>query len=456
MTKIAFPDDFIWGVAASAFQIEGAWNEDGKGRSIWDSFTHQRGKIARGENADTSIDHYHRMEADLDLIASLDIPAYRFSTAWSRILPQGKGQVNPAGLDFYDRLVDGCLARGIQPMPCLFHYDLPQALQDDRGGWKNRESAYRFADYASVVAKRLGDRVQVFFTHNEPFITAILGYLLGIHAPGERNPIGALRAAHHILLSHGLAAQAIRAAAPQPVKVGITLNFSPVYPATLSRGDQNMADFVHMLTNRSMLEPLLLGTSPLMDTWVNPILTRIIQPGDMEIIRTLDILGVNYYSRTVMRTGWGAFPTFIKAVQPKDSTYSEMWEIYPPGIYDLLTRLWKDYYQGKNMAELPEMWITENGVPVPDSLSADGQVHDPRRVQYLSDHLVQVRRAMDEGVQVKGYFVWSFADNFEWQLGYSPRYGLIYVDYTTLTRTVKDSGRWFAQVISASGFDAPG
>lgn len=455
MTTHTFPPGFIWGVASSAYQIEGAIQEDGKGPSIWDTFSHTPGKIAHNHNGDTAINHYHHMEADLDLIASLGIRSYRFSTAWTRIFPQGKGALNPAGLDFYDRMVDACLARGIQPLPCLFHYDLPQALQDNGGGWKNRSTAYYFADYAAAVTRRLSDRANVFFTMNEPFITAILGYMLGTHAPGEKNPAGALKAAHHLMLAHGLAAQSIRATAKQPVKVGITLNLSPIYPASPSQGDRFVAEYAHMLINRSMLEPLLLGTTPLSKSWVNPYISTFIKPGDLQTIQNLDILGINYYSRIVLRSGWKAFPTFVRDVKVAESAYSEMWEIYPKGLYDLLKRIWQDYYvcspQGTAM---PEIWITENGVPVPDTLSQDGQVHDDRRIEYLSDHLGQVNRAIQEGVAVKGYFVWSFADNFEWQLGYDPRFGLIYVDYATLKKTIKDSGKWYAQTIANYRFEA--
>ena len=454
--RITFPQDFVWGVAASAYQIEGAWKEDGKGESIWDTFSHIPGKVANNQNGDIAIDHYHRWQSDLDLMASLNVRSYRFSIAWTRILPTGRGTVNTQGLDFYDRLVEGCLTRNIDPVPCLFHYDLPQALQDNGGGWKNRDTASYFADYARVVTERLSDRVKVIMTHNEPWVTAIVGYMLGIHAPGEKNIYNGLKSAHHVMLSHGLAAEAIRASARNPVKVGITLNLSPFHPATDSTRDIKIAEESHALINRAALDPLLLGTTPLLENWKTKWLAaRFIKDGDLEKIKNLDLLGVNYYSRNVMKFSLKNFPLFAEEVKPTGSEYSDMWEIYPLGIYELLKRIWEDYYipaqaRGEKM---PELMVTENGVPVPDVMDSDGEVHDERRIRYLRDHLVQVHRAIQAGVDVKGYYVWSFADNFEWNLGYDPRFGLIHIDYETLNRTIKDSGKWFDKVISDNGFD---
>ena len=446
-------------MAASAYQIEGAWNEDGKGPSIWDTFSHIPGKVVKNQNGDIAIDHYHRWQEDLDLMRSLNVKSYRFSIAWTRILPAGRGAVNSPGLDFYDRLVDGCLARGIDPVPCLFHYDLPQALQDDGGGWKNRDTAYRFADYARVVTERLSDRVKIIMTHNEPWVTAIAGYLMGIHAPGGKNPYNGLKAAHHVMLSHGLAAEAIRASALKPVKVGITLNLSPFYPATDSSRDIQAAEDAHAMINRVALDPLLLGTTPLMENWKTRWLaTTFIKEGDLEKIKNLDLLGVNYYSRNVMKFSLKNVPLFSEEVKPVGNEYSEMWEIYPPGMFTLLKRIWDDYYipaQAKGI-RMPELMVTENGVPVPDTLDADGHVHDERRIRYLRDHLAQVHKATQAGVDIKGYYVWSFADNFEWNLGYGPRFGLIHVDYESLRRTIKDSGNWYSKVIIENGFDTGG
>ena len=463
MQKITFPTNFTWGVAASAYQIEGAWNEDGKGPSIWDTFSHLPGKTANGETGDIAIDHYHRYKEDVALMAEMGIPAYRFSTSWSRILPEGTGTVNPKGLDFYDRLVDELLAHKIEPYACLFHYDLPQALQD-KGGWPNRDTAYRFADYAGIMVEHLSDRVKVWMTHNEPWVTAMVGYGFGEHAPGKRNMVAMVKALHHVFLSHGLAAEAMRAAAKQPIRVGITLNLNPVHPATGSKKDAAAARRMDTMLNRIQLDPLLKGTTPLQESDLVRFLTRnLIQPGDLEKIRNLDLLGVNYYTRTVAKYDPRMPVMAANMVQPEGNEYSEMWEIYPEGIHELLVRIWKEYFSPSPLTPPPmsgegkgvraELMVTENGVPFPDEVSEDGHVHDPRRIRYLSDHLIQIRRAMDEGVPVKGYFHWSFCDNFEWALGYAKRFGLVYVDYKTLARTIKDSGRWFANVIRQNGFE---
>ena len=465
MSIIEFPSDFIWGVAASAYQIEGAWNEDGKSPSIWDTFTHKRGKIKNNENGDIAIDHYHRYQDDVALMAQLGLKNYRFSIAWTRVLPTGSGTINQAGVDFYDRLVDELLKYNIEPYACLFHYDLPQTLQD-QGGWPNRDTAFVFADYAHAITERLSDRVKIWMTHNEPWVTAFVGYGFGAHAPGKRNPKSMFKALHHVLLSHGLAAEAVRAAAKQPVKVGITLNLNPVYPATDSESDAAAAQRIDTLLNRIQLDPLLKGTTPLEELSFQKWIPRdTIQPGDLEKIHNIDLLGVNYYSRTVAKhAAWVPFLSAIM-IQPKGNEYSEMWEIYPKGIYELLVRVWKDYYsepippapfpstEAGARGLGPELMITENGIPVPDILTGDGHIHDPRRIKYLRDHLAQVRRAMDDGIPVKGYFHWSFCDNFEWNLGYDKRFGLVYVDYATQKRYIKDSGHWFSQVIRENGFN---
>jgi len=431
-------------VATSAYQIEGAWNEDGKGRSIWDTFCRRPGKIHNGESGDVAADHYHRWAEDVRLMAALGLKAYRFSISWSRVLPQGEGTVNAAGLDFYDRLVDALLAVGIEPFATLFHYDLPQALQN-RGGWARRETAEHFAEYARVVAERLGDRVTDWITHNEPYVTAVNGHLSGEHAPGKRNPFIVLPVAHHLLLSHGYAVEALRAACRRPVRVGIALNLNPIYPASDSEKDLRAAARFDGMLNRMFLDPLLRGRYPddmrALFGWLFPK----IRPGDMErIAAPLDFVGVNYYSRVVVRRNclvpliWG-WP-----IRPPGNEYSEMWEIYPPGIYDLLARIWQDYQPA-------EIIVTENGICVPDRLDADGRVRDERRIRYLRDHIAQVHRAMADGVPVRGYLVWSLLDNFEWNLGYRMRFGLAHVDYRTQTRTIKDSGRWYARVIQENG-----
>jgi beta-glucosidase len=340
MNTLTFPKNFIWGIATSAYQIEGAWKKDGRGPSIWDTFSHTSGKIANNENGDVAADHYHRWKEDIALLSDMGIQAYRFSTAWSRILPDGTGKVNKKGLDFYDRIVDELLKRKIEPYVCLFHWDLPQTLQD-KGGWPNRDTTTHFAEYARVVTGRLGDRVNVWFTHNEPWVAAFVGHFLGDHAPGKKDIGAAVKSLHHILLSHGLAADAIRAEVKHPVKIGITLNLNPVDPATDSKKDREAAERVDMFMNRIVLDPLLKGTSPIQESAVAKLLTgRIIQDGDLEKIQQLDILGVNYYSRAVMKHD-PKFPVVnVAQVQPEGNEYSGMWEIYPEGMYNILKQVW--------------------------------------------------------------------------------------------------------------------
>ncbi|MBN2387131.1 MAG: beta-glucosidase [Anaerolineales bacterium] len=454
MQKIRFPQGFTWGVAASAYQIEGAWNEDGKGPCIWDTFCHMPGKIVNGETGDVAIDHYHRYKEDVALIAGMDLPAYRFSIAWSRVMPEGSGTVNQKGLDFYDRLVDELLKRKIEPYACLYHFDLPQALQD-RGGWPERQTAQAFADYARIVSERLSDRVRTIITHNEPWVTAAAGYFSGEHAPGIKDPVATFKAMHHLLLSHGLAAEAIRASAKKPVKVGIVLNLNPIHPLTDSKRDRDAARRMDTVLNRSILEPLLLGTTPVQEFAIGKMLSSsLIKPGDMEKIRTLDFLGVNYYCRTVAKFD-PKFPVVAAAqVHPEGNEYSGMWEIYPEGLYEILMRVWNDYL--RKVPQAPILMVTENGVPVPDGLDFDGRVRDERRIRYLRNHLYQVWRAIQDGALVQGYFHWSFMDNFEWALGYGQRFGLVYVDFQTMKRTVKDSGRWFAEAVRDNGFALEG
>jgi beta-glucosidase len=442
-----FPDNFLWGVATSAYQIEGAWQEDGKGPSIWDVFAHQKGRVINGENGDVAADHYHRWREDVRIMADMGLKAYRFSIAWTRVLPQGTGAVNAAGLDFYDRLVDALLEHNIEPFPTLFHYDLPLALHE-RGGWPNRETAEAFGEYTAAVAQRLGDRATYWITHNEPAVTAGLGYFTGEHAPGRRNPFAAMHAVHTLLLSHGYAAEAIRAHARRAPQIGIALNLNPIHPASPRKRDRRAARLLDGLGNRLFLNPLLRERYPEDIRRVfRPFFPRI-EPGDMaRIAAPLDFVGINYYTRAVVRRGLNPMTFFAAEVPPKDSEYSEMWEIYPPGMYELIARVWEDYHP-------KQIIVTENGVPVPDVLD-NGHVHDEGRIRYLRDHIAQTHRAIEQGIPVTGYFVWSLLDNFEWALGYAKRFGLVYVDYATLKRTVKDSGHWYAQVIRKNGVEAP-
>lgn len=455
MAFLQFPPGFIWGVATSAYQIEGAWNEDGRGPSIWDTFSHTPGKILNNDSGDVAADHYHRWKEDFALLSELGIPAYRFSTAWPRIQPEGSGPANPKGLDFYDRLVDELLRRKIEPYVCLYHWDLPQPLQD-QGGWGNRLTASRFAEYARLVARRLGDRVRYWFTHNEPWVAAFVGHFLGDHAPGKKDLGAALKALHHLLLSHGLAADALHAEIRQPIRIGITLNLNPVHPASDSPKDRQAADRVDLFMNRLVLDPLLKGTTPLQDSsLIKLLIGRVVQEGDLEKIRQVDLLGINYYSRAVMKHSSKIPVLNVEQVHPEGNEYSGMWEIYPPGMYEILKYVWEGYLQPLPPEQRAELLITENGVPVPDGVDFDGRVRDERRIRYLRDHLAQVHRAIEAGIPVRGYFHWSLLDNFEWALGYSQRFGLIYVDFKTQKRIIKDSGRWFARVIKENGVEVP-
>lgn len=443
---IQFPKDFIWGTATSAYQIEGACQEDGKGLSIWDTFTHQPGKIYRDENGDTAADHYHRWPNDVKIMAELGLNVYRFSISWPRIFPAGNGKLNSPGLDFYDRLVDALLAENIQPYVTLYHWDLPQALQD-QGGWVNRDTVYYFADYARTVAERLGDRVSHWITHNEPFVTALAGNYTGEHAPGIQDPQIALQVAHHLLLSHGLAVDSLRAGAGHPIQAGITLNLTPIHPATDTPEDRLAAQHFDGINNRMFLDPLFRQKYP------DDILSLFGQlfpqttPEDLKQISVpIDFLGINYYSRAVARHDADVPVIQASQIQPPGNEYSQMWEIYPPGIYELVTRVWKDYQPA-------QIFITENGIPVPDGIDFDGRVRDYRRIRYIRDHLIQIHQAIRDGVPIKGYLVWSLMDNFEWAHGYKTRFGLVFVDFDSQKRTIKDSGRWYARVIQQNGFD---
>ena len=439
-----FPPNFLWGTATSAYQIEGAWNEDGKGPSIWDTFCHTSGKIHKNQTGDLAVDHYHRYQDDVRLMKELGLKAYRFSVSWSRVIPTGTGQVNPQGLAFYDRLVDELLQFNITPILTLFHWDLPQALQD-LGGWPNRATADAFAEYAGVVARKLGDRVPYWVTHNEPFVAAMAGHFTGEHAPGIQDPLAAMYSVHHLLLSHGKALQVLRAELPQEARVGITLNPSPGHPASDQPQDHQAASRFDAVLNRTFMEPVLDGHYPaeLMET-LGPLFPQVSDEDLALIAQPIDFLGINYYSRAIIQYDPNFVPIFASEVHPVGNEYSMMWEIYPPGIYELLTRIHSQY------PSLP-LFVTENGIPVPDDLDFDGRVRDERRIRYVHRHLCQVHQAIQDGVPVIGYLSWSFTDNFEWSLGYRMRFGIVYVDFDTLQRTIKDSGRWFSEIIRRNG-----
>ena len=441
-----FPENFLWGVATASYQIEGATREDGRGESTWDRFCATSGKVLNNDNGDVACDHYHRYREDVQLMRELGVNAYRFSIAWPRVLPNGRGQVNSAGLDFYDRLVDAILDAGIEPFVTLYHWDLPQALQDKVGGWGSRETAYAFAEYADVVSRRLRDRVHNWITLNEPYVNTFMGHESGEHAPGLKDARLAWQVSHHLLLAHGLAVPILRTNGSSQARVGITLSLTPTYAATSSAEDQLAAQFIDGRLNRWFLDPVFKGSYP------SDVLTLLgdmapkTEAGDAEIIAApLDFLGVNNYFRAIISQGPGRFPDGIKRVRPEGAEFTAMdWEVYPEGLYDLLTRLHQEY-------SIPQYFITENGAAFNDTVSEDGHVHDPRRIQYLHDYLLQAQAAIAAGVPLAGYFVWSLMDNFEWAQGYSKRFGIVYIDYPTQRRIIKDSGYWYRDTIAANG-----
>jgi beta-glucosidase len=447
---LRFPDGFDWGVATASYQIEGAVDEGGRSPSIWDTFAHTPGKTANGETGDVACDHYHRYRDDVALMRELNVGVYRFSLAWPRLQPSGRGPLNPAGVAFYDRLIDELLGVGIRPLVTLYHWDLPQALEDE-GGWPERQTASRFADYAAAVHARFADRVRDWTTLNEPWCSAFLGYAAGHHAPGHEDGAAAVRAAHHLLLGHGLAVQAMRSARDD-LRYGITLNLYPTSAATSAAADQEAARRVDGICNRIFLDPILRGRYPedvLAD--LEPIagLAHIEGGDEKQIGQPLDLLGVNYYSRHVVRAAtdrpnaaWvGADAESVRTGRPVTAAG---WEIDPTGLYDIITRVSREY-------QAPPLYITENGAAFPDAIADDAGVHDEQRIAYLDGHFREAHRAIRDGVDLRGYFVWTLMDNFEWAWGYDRRFGLVYVDYASQRRLVKDSGRWYSEIAAANG-----
>ena len=439
-----FPDHFLWGSATSAYQIEGSPTADGAGPSIWQRFAHTPGMMANGDTGDLACDHYRRFESDIALMQSLGLRAYRFSIAWGRVLPEGTGQVNAKGLDFYERLVDCLLANGIQPMPTLFHWDLPAAL-DDRGGWLNRDIAHWFADYASLVFRKLDDRVPMWSTLNEPWVVTDGGYLHGTLAPGHRNLYEAPIASHNLLRAHGAAVQAYRAIGQH--QIGLVVNIEPKHPASQTPVDLAATQRADAYMNRQYLDPALLGRYPdemadiFGQAWPDW------PSADFELIRQpIDFLGLNYYTRSVNQHDEQAWPVKASPVKQSRATITETgWEVYPQGLTDTL--LWMKNRYG----DLP-LYVTENGSAFYDPPVAEaGQINDPLRVRYLQSHLKAVHQAIQQGVDVRGYFAWSLLDNLEWSHGFSKRFGLVHVDFETQTRTPKDSARYYTRVIDSGG-----
>jgi len=457
---LEFPADFLLGSATASYQIEGATHEDGRGPSIWDTFSHTPGKITNGDTGDVADDHYHRLDEDLDLMKSLGLEAYRFSIAWPRIQPEGSGPANKAGLDFYGRLVDGLLARGIRPIATLYHWDLPQALED-KGGWTNRDTAYRFAEYASIVGEALGDRVATWTTLNEPWCSAYLGYGSGAHAPGVTSKLATLKAVHHLNLAHGLALKELRHVVTNDAATySVTLNFH-----VLRDGGHQSDEAIRRidaLANRAFTGPMLTGAYPvdLVDDTREITEWEFVRDGDLEIInQPIDFLGVNYYSTATVRmwngrdvrqnndghkpssgTAWPGSERVEFVAQ--EGPYTAMgWNIAPEGLEELLVDL------SGQFPELPLM-ITENGAAFDDEVR-DGAVHDAQRTDYLRRHFTAAHRALQRGVDLRGYLVWSLLDNFEWGYGFTKRFGIVHVNYETQERIVKDSGHWYSRLIES-------
>ncbi|GAA1761315.1 GH1 family beta-glucosidase [Streptomonospora arabica] len=450
------PADFLFGAATASYQIEGAVHEGGRGPSIWDTYSHTPGAVDRGETGDVACDHYHRYREDVALLKELGVDAYRFSIAWPRIQPAGSGPANPEGLAFYDRLVDELLNAGIEPVATLYHWDLPQALEDE-GGWRVRATAERFGEYARIVADRLGDRVARWITLNEPFCAAFIGHAIGRHAPGTREGTPALATSHHLLLAHGLATQQLRASAAEHgrrAEVGITLNLDRLIPATDSAEDRAAVDRAETLHNRVWLDPLLGGAYPEneAETWGELADGSYRRDGDLEIIgRPLDFMGINYYRPTKLKDAPydQADParrtaTDIRVADvPFDGVRQTRmgWPVVPESFTDLLVDVQRRY------PDLPPVYITENGSAEADLDRTGDRVHDSERIDYIRDHLSAVAEAIKAGVDVRGYFVWSLMDNFEWAFGYDRRFGIVRVDYETLERTPKDSYHWYRDLI---------
>jgi beta-glucosidase len=469
--RARFPDGFVWGAATAAYQIEGAAREDGRGPSIWDTFSHTPGRVRNGDTGDVATDHYHRTAEDIALMARLGLHAYRLSVAWPRIVPAGSGATNQAGIDFYSRLVDDLLAASVAPVVTLYHWDLPQPLQD-AGGWADRTTAERFAEYAAVIGAALGDRVRTFTTVNEPWCSAFLGHASGVHAPGLTDNATSLAAAHHLNLAHGLGTAALRSVLPVSGQVSLTLNLAQVRGA--NEADADAVRHVDAISNRIFLDPVLRGAYP--DDLITDLRHvtdwSFIQGGDLATISApIDVLGVNYYSPTLVSavtpeltarvtaasvndpqsaTGPAPYPgTDLAYAMPQDGPYTAMgWRIEPGSLTELLLRVNRDY-PGL------ELMITENGAAFDDVVEPDGAVHDRDRIEYLDAHLAAVHAAIEQGVAVRGYFVWSLLDNFEWGWGYTKRFGIVHVDFDSLRRRTKDSALWYRDVIAANGLPAP-
>lgn len=446
MNKVTFPKDFIWGTATAAYQIEGAYKEDGKGESIWDRFSHNPGKVFKGHTGDVACDHYHRYEEDIRLLRQLGVKSYRLSIAWTRIFPEGKGEPNKKGLEFYKRLIKLLIENDIVPAVTLYHWDLPQKLQDI-GGWTNPQVVECYISYAKFMFEELGDLVPIWITHNEPWVVAFLGNAWGQHAPGMSDYKTALLVAHNLILSHGKAVKAYREMGLKG-RIGITLNLSPTYAASDSDEDKLAAALQDSFNNRWFLDPVLKGKYPedLLQLYREKELLPDINEEDLKIMsEPTDFLGINFYSRAVIKHNDKAYPLPVEYVDTNNDKTEMGWEVYPEALYDLLTRLNKDYNG-------IDILITENGAAYNDIVNREGKVEDDNRLDYIYRHLLQCHRAIEKGVNLKGYYVWSMLDNFEWAEGYAKRFGITYVNYESQERILKKSAYWYSEVIRNNGF----
>ncbi|MBN2338664.1 MAG: beta-glucosidase [Acidobacteria bacterium] len=450
MAPARFPESFLWGAATAAYQIEGAVSEDGRGESIWDRFSHTPGKTFQGQTGDVACDHYHRYREDVALMRDLGLRSYRFSVAWPRVMPQGSGRVNSPGLDFYERLVDELLDARIVPVATLYHWDLPQPLQDG-GGWQNRDTARYFADYAETVFRRLADRVALWITHNEPWVASFVGHATGEHAPGLRDDRAAVQVSHHLLLSHAEAVRVFADYRGSGGAIGITLIQYPCHSYTDRAEDREAARLADGHFNRWFLDPVLTGSYPqdMIEQYDRLGWGPEIRAEDAESIRraSIDFLGVNYYFRRLIRAP-GSTARLFETVEPQADApglTAMGWEIHPEGLYEALIRIHREY------PRVP-LYVTENGAAFEDRPDSDGRIRDQERVEYLRGHFLQAHRAMAEGVDLRGYQVWSLYDNFEWAYGYAKRFGIVHVDFHTQDRSWKQSAEWYREVIAGNGF----
>lgn len=458
-SKSRFPENFLWGAATSSYQIEGGWNVDGKGESIWDRFSHTPGKVINGDSGDTACDHYHLWRGDIELMRDINLQAYRFSISWPRIFPTGLKHLNQKGLDFYSELVDALLAADIIPFVTLYHWDLPQTLQDE-GGWSSRTTAEAFVEYVDLVSTHLGDRVKKWITHNEPSVVTLNGHLTGDHAPGIESMETALKVSHHLLLSHGWSVPVIRQNS-HGSQVGLAMNINRILPASPSKADQEANRRGEGIWVRWFLDPLYGRHYPgdlVADAIEEGNLPQdgmtFVLPGDLKAIAAhTDFLGLNYYTRMLSRSeeipeSENLAPTVFQATKD-DMHWMEMgWEVYHEGLFEVLSWLYYEY-------KVPKIYITENGCSFSDGPDMDGRVRDERRINYLRGHLASAKKAIDLGIPLEGYFAWSLMDNFEWGLGYSQRFGLIWVDFDTQQRILKDSAIWYREVIASNGLRIP-